>query len=144
MGKGVSQQTHAITLKIAEVDEVMTARDGDANPKVREVHPEVCFWALNRKQAMACNKKKAAGREERLRALQATEPQTQQIVDEACYKYLRGDVAKDDILDALAAAVTAREGSLRGALRTIPVGPPTDSKGLPMEMVYWGKNEERH
>ena len=50
----------------------------------------------------------------------------------------RNRVAKDDILDALAAAVTGwLAGSGRGKLATLPSEPPKDAKGLPMEMVYW-------
>ena len=138
MGKGVSQQTYAITLKIAEVDEVMSARDEGASPKVREVHPEVCFWALNGNQATRCGKKTSQGYDERRNLLQRVDPQATDIIDKAMGKYLRKHVAKDDILDALVAAVTAREGGLAG-LATIPSHPPSDSRGLPMEMVYLGQ-----
>lgn len=136
-GQGISKQAFAIAPKIAEVDRLLATCGENAAPRVREVHPEVCFWTLNGRQPMECNKRKAEGREERLRALQAVEPQAQQIFDEACRKCFRRDVAKDDILDALVAAVTAREG-LKGLL-TIPCDPPSDSKGLPMEMVYLGQ-----
>ena len=93
---------------------------------------------------MRCGKKTSQGYDERRNLLQRVEPQATDIIDKAMGKYLRKHVAKDDILDALAAAVTAREGSVRGALRAIPPDPPIDSKGLPMEMVYLGKDEERH
>jgi predicted RNase H-like nuclease len=39
-----------------------------------------------------------------------------------------------DVLDAVALAYTAQPGA--GELRTLPGEPPTDSKGLPMELVY--------
>ena len=56
-------------------------------------------------------------------------------ISEACRRFVGGGVAKDDILDALVAAVTARCGHDR--LQTIPNCPPKDCKGLPMEMVYY-------
>ena len=43
-------------------------------------------------------------------------------------------MAKDDIIDALAAAVVARHHHAR--LRTVPDCPPKDAKALPMEIVY--------
>lgn len=48
-------------------------------------------------------------------------------------------VARDDILDALAAAVTAKLGlgcPDNYQLRTLPECPPRDCKDLRMEMVY--------
>ena len=48
-------------------------------------------------------------------------------------QYARKDVAEDDILDALVAAVTASRKE--EGLLTIPDNPEFDSEGLPMEMV---------
>ena len=134
-GKGISKQAFAIAPKIAQVDELLKCRDKDATPKVREVHPEVCFWALNEECAMKCNKKSKSGEEERIRVLKQFEPRTCKIYRKACRRFDGGGVAKDDILDALVAAVTARCGQDR--LKMIPDCPPKDCKGLPMEMVYY-------
>ena len=134
-GKGISRQTFAIAKKIDEVDELLKCRDKDATPKIREVHPEICFWALNKGCAMKCNKKSKSGEEERIRVLKQFEPRTCKIYRKACRRFVGGGVAKDDILDALVAAVTARRGHER--LKTIPDCPPKDCKGLPMEMVYY-------
>ena len=133
-GKGMSIQAFGIAPKIHQVDEAMQNLDANA-PLVREVHPEICFWALNNRQPMEHSKKKREGETERLRVLQRREPRAQEILDGACYKFLRRQAARDDILDALVAAVTARLGHDR--LKTIPDCPPPDCKGLPMEMVYW-------
>ncbi len=46
-------------------------------------------------------------------------------------KYRRKDVAKDDVLDALVAAITAL-----GPLNSLPDPPELDDKGLPMQMLY--------
>ena len=134
-GKGVSRQAFAIAPKIAQVDRLLRCRDSNVTPKVREVHPEVCFWASNGQKAMLFNKKEDVGEEERVRVLERFEPRTRAMYREACRRFVGGRVGKDDILDALVAAVTARCGF--GRLKTIPEWPPTDCKGLPMEMVYW-------
>lgn len=129
-GKGLSKQAFAITPKIGEVDDLLPRQ----SPKVREVHPEICFWALNGKQPMGDSKHTTEGIEERIRVLNPMEPRTRKILAKARCKYPAKSVAKDDILDALAAAVTAYKGHHN--LQTLPANPPEDSKGLPMEMVY--------
>ncbi len=134
-GRKISKQAFAIAPKIAQVDRLLRCRDSNATPRVREVHPEVCFWALNQKKAMIHRKKVKEGREERLRVLECVEPQTKVIYKQALNEFRRKCVAKDDILDALIAAVTARCGY--GRLKWIPECPPKDCKGLPMEMVYF-------
>ena len=134
-GRKISKQAFAIAPKIAQVDRLLRCRDSNATPRVREVHPEVCFWALNQKKAMTHRKKVKEGREERLRVLECVEPQTKVIYKQALNEFRRKCVAKDDILDALVAAVTAQLG--HGRLKTIPESPAVDSKGLAMEMVYF-------
>ncbi len=131
----ISKQAFAIAPKIAQVDEVMRDLPHDAKLSVREVHPEICFWALNGEQAMKYSKKKSEGRSERRRVLEKIEPSAKSIYSDALGKYLRKQVARDDIVDALAAAVTAYHG--QGKLRTLPEDPPLDQCGLPMEMVYY-------
>ena len=136
-GKKISKQTHAIAPKIAEVDRLMATPNGRARALVREVHPEVCFWALNNGNPMQFRKGKKKGWIERLCVLQRIEPRAQCIFDRACSNFFRKEVARDDILDALVAAVTANLGQGDGGkLQTIPTNPPKDSQGLPMEMVF--------
>ena len=135
--KRLTNRSFAIAPKIAEVDKVLRGRSTIATPPVREVHPEICFWALHDGRPMRFGKKTREGRSERLRVLQEINPQTQEMYDSVLDKYLRKHVARDDILDALAAAVTAKLGCHDGnRLRTLPECPPTDGTGLPMEMVY--------
>ncbi len=134
-GKKISKQAFGIAPKIAQVDRLLRYRDANATPKVREVHPEVCFWALKGQSAMKYNKKSDSGEEERLRVLKGIECRTREIYREALHRFVGGGVGKNDMLDALVAAVTARCG--HGRLKTIPGCPPEDRKGLPMEMVYW-------
>ena len=138
-GKKISKQAFAIAPKIAEVDKLMLARGKNAKPCVREVHPELCFWGLNRGNPLTSKKKRVAGRKDRLRVLQSVEGRAEEIFNEACGKFQKKvadkEVARDDILDALAAAVVARHG--QGKLQSVPKVPQKDPMGLPMEMVYY-------
>jgi predicted RNase H-like nuclease len=56
------------------------------------------------------------------------------LVSDALNNYRRQDVAKDDILEALAAAVTAIAGL--NALVSLPDPPEFDDRILPMQMLY--------
>ena len=134
-GVGLSRQTFAIAQKIDEVDKAMSACGRGAGPLIRESHPEVCFWALGGQKPMRFNKRRPAGAVKRIRVLEKVEPRTRQIFDEACCRFLDCGAAEDDILDALALAVTAYRG--HGRLQTLPDRPPRDAEDLPMEMVYY-------
>ena len=142
--KGLTRQTFHIARKISEVDDALRCRGVDARPQVREVHPEVCFYTLSVQGPMKKNKKirsnenGLSGEEERIRVLEHHLPQARTMYNGLADSFPRNRVAKDDILDALAAAVTGwLAGSGRGKLATLPSEPPKDAKGLPMEMVYW-------
>lgn len=138
LGQGLSIQAFEIVPKIREVDELLRKRGADARPEVREVHPEVCFWSLNHRKAMTSRKQTKAGLEERLGVLRGINPRVDDLYHEALGKFPRKDVARDDILDAIVAAVTAVPHERRGGspLATLPVKPSRDAFGLPMEMVY--------
>lgn len=148
-GKGVSPFSLGILPKIAQVDTALLClyRRRSRTPRVREVHPELLFWALNDENPMTFKKKEVQGENERLQVLTNVEPRSQDISNEACREFLgrtfirnrrrKNAVEKDDILDSLAAAVTAFHGLRLHQLRTLPRIPQTDSKGLWMEMVYW-------
>ena len=88
---------------------------------------------------MNSKKKETAGIEERLRVLGQTEQGAREIFGAGCDKFFRKDVARDDIVDALAAAVTAWRGSQSGRLQALPEKSECqrDGKGLRMEMVFW-------
>ncbi|WP_303900883.1 DUF429 domain-containing protein [Thiohalomonas denitrificans] len=130
-GRRLSRQSWAITPKIAEVDTFI--RMLSERRKLREMHPELCFRALNDSQPMGHNKKKAAGHAERLAVLSRWLPQVPKIVEQARARWPRKDLAIDDILDALVGAVTAARP---GALESLPAVPEKDDKGLSMEIVY--------
>ena len=159
LGGGISVQSFAITRKIGDVDRVLSS-DESLSSKVREAHPEVCFMALSEEnKPMSYKKRQGRGFEERLSTLR-------RHIRKAVYDCIRKkvryrkckakDVGRDDILDALALAITAKLALENGnQLRRLPKGmapekvirlpdknPPTDSNGFPMEMVYAIPNEK--
>ena len=135
-GKKVSKQTFAIVPKICEVD-ALPHRDAKARRLVREIHPEVCFWALNGCKPMKHDKEKEAGFRERLGVLKRVHPTADREICAILNRFRRKEVARDDAVDAMVAAVTAAREAAE--LRTLPACPPPDSAGLPMEMVYAGR-----
>ena len=132
-GKKISKQTFAIVPKIKEVDALLQ-RCSRARGLIREVHPEVCFWALAGLKPMTASKKKRAGFCERVALLKCVRPSAEEEVKRIMDRFQRKDVARDDILDAMVAAITASVNP--AALQTLPPHPVTDQFGLPMEMVY--------
>lgn len=131
-GRGLSRQTWSIIPKIKEVDELLS-QDNSARRRVREIHPEICFWALAC-HPMQHSKKTREGYLERMEVLRSVYPRTDELLTDALAKCRRKDVARDDILDALSAAVTATVGKEK--LVSLPEPPERDSRGLPMQMVY--------
>jgi predicted RNase H-like nuclease len=131
-GKSITIQSWSIIPKIREIDEFLNG-NASAKVKIREIHPEVCFWALNGGKPMELNKKKG-GFDERRRVLRRLFRHTDKVILLAKSELI-GIVADDDILDALVAAVTAYFGN--GRLKALPERPEIDSRGLPMEMVYY-------
>jgi predicted RNase H-like nuclease len=133
-GRGLSKQAWNIVPKIREIDTLL--RDNRALQGVlQECHPELCFWALNGKRAMQYNKKTREGQQQRLQVLQQYLPDCHVLFERACHEFLRREVARDDIIDAMVCALTARLGD--GACQTLPVDPPTDALGLPMRIAYY-------
>jgi predicted RNase H-like nuclease len=130
-GRGISRQCWNIVPKIREVDRYLRRATG--HPPIREMHPEVAFWALNGSRPLLTSKKSRAGLEERLAVLARHCPETRDCFSDCEAAYRRKDVARDDIVDALAGAVTA---GLRPGLATFPERPALDGTGLPMEIVY--------
>ncbi|MBW1799577.1 MAG: DUF429 domain-containing protein [Deltaproteobacteria bacterium] len=136
-GRRIGAHTWGIVPKIREVDRFLRTTP-EAREQIREIHPEVFFWAHNGRASMSHNKKRLEGFVERLRVLRRHFPQCDELVMDALTEFPRNQAGKDDILDALAAAVTGMYGSSR--LVSIPKDPERDSEGLPMEMVYYAKD----
>ena len=128
-GRGVSRQAFAIFPKVIEVNRTLTpALQG----RVFEVHPEVCFWALGGRP-MEHRKRSTEGFEER-RALLA-DALGIAIPERRAAGVMAKPAGADDVLDAIAAAWTARRDAL-GQSGRLPEEPQVDGRGLRMEMVY--------
>ncbi|MDH5020356.1 DUF429 domain-containing protein [Halobacterium rubrum] len=118
IGHGLSQQAHNIGEKILQVADVVGKRyDG----VVRESHPELCFAALNG-QPIAYSKSSAPGRGLRMELLDNELDDAKALYRDACDDYLRKEVRRDDILDAMVLAIAAKEEDLT----TVPESPSQD------------------
>jgi predicted RNase H-like nuclease len=134
-GRKLSQQTYAILRKIREVDAFLR-EDPNRQNWIREVHPEVSFWAWNGNRPMNHPKKKRKG-----------EPPLGKAEREALVipRYGKWYTAAqsalphsvyvcDDLLDAFAVLWTA-ERIWSGKSAVFPDEPALDSYGLRMEIV---------
>jgi predicted RNase H-like nuclease len=133
-GCKISKQVWGISPKIKEVDDFLRSTP-EAVGVLRETHPEICFWAMAGYRPMRHYKKSAEGAAERLKLLQKAWRRSTSLYKSAIGRYPAKQIAPDDIIDALANAVTAlRLGGEAGV--TLPEDPPADRLGLPVEMVY--------
>ena len=139
MGVKLTIQTWNISAKIHEVDRLLR-NNKQARRRIRESHPELCFWSLAGGQPMVYSKKMPQGFSERYLLLLKIFPESRAIIDNALGRFMRKDLARDDILDAIALAVSAE--IISKSSTTIPLNPPMDKKGLPMEMVYAGPQQK--
>ena len=143
-GFSVTNQAWSIALRVREVDEFL-----DQNPEaigvLRESHPEICFAALNDGKPMEHGKGSDDGLESRKQVLFSKDESLKTVyktavetfIDHPSWARRMSKNAKDDILDALVLAHTARADD--GDLRTLPDEPETDStkeKLLPIEIVH--------
>jgi predicted RNase H-like nuclease len=125
-GKGISIQLFNLIPKIAEVDRFV---DAQKQVSLRETHPELIFWRLNGRQRLS-SKKTTEGIRVRQRLIR--EQGVPEINDWLDRSPIRKHAKPDDILDACAAAVAAREPKDRLPASETQV----DQRGLKMEMWY--------
>lgn len=122
-GRGVSAQLWNIRDNIREVDEIMTpARQAT----IGEAHPELIFWNLAGRVHLA-RKTSAEGREQRI-ALLAQRGFTR-LSKWLTQRHGTG-IGRDDLIDACACAVAARDSTQRVG------GDEIDPRGLRMEINY--------
>lgn len=124
----MSRQAWNIVPKVREVDGVVR-RIGQA--RVHEVHPEVSFAALAGRP-MRLNKKRAAGRDERLALLQQVFSTADLNRELSARRYRQ--VGSDDVIDAFICLWSARRIHGGSALR-LPAEPQRDDAGL--DMAIW-------
>lgn len=133
LGRGLSKQTWGIVPKIREVD-VFVVNNESIRGRLKESHPEVCFYALSG-QPMQYSKKRKKGAEERIDVLRKLYQNTNEIIEFALNNYLRKELALDDIIDALCLAISGLQGLERG-FTVVPQTPEKDANGLDMQIVY--------
>jgi predicted RNase H-like nuclease len=110
-GLGVSAQAHSLAPRILHVT-ALAERDR----RFHEVHPEVCFRAMNDGASLGSRKKSAAGALLRIQLLQRAGIELGDLG-------AAGEAPLDDVVDAAAAAWTADRIS-RGIARSLPDPPP--------------------
>lgn len=127
-GKKLNKQSFFLLEKIRQVDDLMTPT---LQNRVREIHPEILFWALNGQKPIELNKKTVPGQALRHNLLQRIFTDIDSILVRAPVS----GCAMDDALDAIVATWTAGQAII-GKAKTLPEKPQFDSKGLKMEMLY--------
>jgi predicted RNase H-like nuclease len=130
----VSKQAFNLFPKIRELDALMTPGRQDW---IVECHPEVVFWAINGRTPLDEPKKVKSRSYEpglalrrRLLVTQGFDPGF--LEDTGVPSRV---AAPDDLLDACAAAWTAGRVA-KSAAERLPETPPTDARGLSMEIVF--------
>lgn len=126
-GRGIGPQAWAIVPKICEADRLMSPK---LQERVIEVHPELCFHALNGGRPLLHSKHQSVGLQYR-RDLLLQAGFAPSAVDTPP---LRGATI-DDHYDALAALWTAHR-RFHGLAGRVPEAPELDSRGLRMEMWF--------
>lgn len=132
IGKKISLQYWDIVPKIKEVDRIFLSTR-KAGQIVCEAHPEVCFELASANGVQYC-KKTRNGIDERLRILSKFELLMDDNYALTLKRYLRREVVRDDVLDAMILAVTTRES--HGWLRSMPPVLERDEESLPMAIWY--------
>jgi len=133
-GKKISLQTWNLIPKIKEIDNFLM-KNKRYITVFNESHPELVFWFLNGKKDLINNKKSNDGILERLNILSKYDSRVFEIYNLALRKYLRKDVKKDDIIDAIALALSAYLSN--NNLNGIPIKPEKDNFEIEMKIVYY-------
>ncbi|HTT40699.1 MAG TPA: DUF429 domain-containing protein [Burkholderiales bacterium] len=131
-GAGMSKEAFNIVPKIRELDHAL-AVEGQA--RVVEAHPELAFSVLAGAPVQH-SKKTPEGRRQRVRLLRRIFGKT--FLDPVRLRLEHGaaQLALDDVADAYVLAYVA-DRVRRGTAQRVPAGkPPTDRRGLRMEIWY--------
>jgi predicted RNase H-like nuclease len=131
--RSLSAQTLGIRAKIGEVDSLLRESDR-ARSIFREIHPEICFWALAKCSPMIHSKATVPGKLERLNLLRRDCPDISLLLERVLAETRRKHVGEDDVLDAAVAFMTSNAS--KASIKMIRGDPGTDQFGLPMQMLY--------
>jgi predicted RNase H-like nuclease len=121
-GLGLSAQSHALGGRILHLTEFARS-----DSRVREVHPEVSFRAMNDGQPLGYRKKSAGGALERIELLAQHGIELARLTQAAA-------APLDDVLDAAAAGWSAHRIA-NGAASSLP-DPPETIDGHPVAIWY--------
>lgn len=130
-GHAVTRQSFALYRKVAEVDAALTPELQD---RIHEVHPEMSFWAMNGRNSLQFGKKTQAGFEDRLKLVARHFDGFNLPANRAQAKAMAPLAAVDDLLDAIAAAWTARRIA-EGTAEFLANGSEVDERGLRMDIA---------
>ncbi|MCZ8514705.1 DUF429 domain-containing protein [Paenibacillus filicis] len=126
-GRGLSRQSWNLTGKIRELDALLQREGVAVRERLRESHPELCL-AILFGEPMAHGKKTADGYRERVTHLSGVFPAAGALVESALAVHRRSELARDDVVDALALAVSALLSG--GRLQRVPEAEERDGTGL--------------
>ena len=128
----VSKQCFMLFPKIREIDTVITS---DLQSRVWEVHPELCFWAMNGCKPVPLAKKiKSQPNPGGMALRRELLARNGFPVDRLQHpSWPKSQVAEDDILDACACAWSAARIA-RGEQICLPAEPEFDARGLRMQI----------
>ena len=132
LNKSLSEQSLGFARKIQEVDQFLFDNTQYIG-RLRESHPEYCFAILNHGRPLISKKSEPIGFEERERIMSQYFTHAGKAINEIRSQYHKRLL--DDFVDAMVLAVIGHMGMQNG-FETIPQRPQTDSRGLPMEIVY--------
>jgi len=132
--RSISIQSWNICKKIKELDEFLRLPKSN-KVLIKESHPEYCFINLNNNNPLIHSKKTKEGFLERLSILKRHEKNIEPIIEKTLENFKKEKVKKDDILDAIALALTSKYWKYNGS-RIISQNPKNDEMGIPFEIYY--------
>lgn len=131
--KKLTLQSWNITPKIRLLDDMLQAKP-ELQEKVFESHPELLFMKLN--GGMIYQKKNTKkGLRHRLSLIVDREEVADDFFRDIKEEFRRNEVGEDDIVDAMALALGAKQSVAEG-IKTLPEEPEHDSLGLVKAIHY--------
>jgi predicted RNase H-like nuclease len=133
LDKKLSLTSWGICKKIQEVDKLFR-KEPSLQKCFRETHPELCFRLLNDGKTLLSPKRRSQGKRDREKLLQPFVRNFREAINEIECEHSRKELGRDDLLDAIVAAILARL-VCEGKVQSIPCAPEYDASGLRMEML---------